>query len=55
MAELGMRRALNSLREQRRDQARAFEKARRVNDEVGMKRAQREIKRIDGEIKNLGG
>ncbi|AYB70872.1 hypothetical protein SEA_YABOI_33 [Streptomyces phage Yaboi] len=55
MVDFGVRRALNNLREQRRNQARAFEKARRSGDQLGMKRAQREIKRLDGEIENLSG
>jgi hypothetical protein len=55
MAELGMRRALNNLREQRRDAARAMEKAKRAGDQVGAKRAEREVKRLDAEIENLSG
>jgi len=55
MGDLNVRRALNSLREQRRDASRAYEKARRINDQVGMQRAKKEIKRLDGEIENLGG
>ncbi|AXH67226.1 hypothetical protein SEA_WOFFORD_29 [Streptomyces phage Wofford] len=53
MGELGVRRALNSLREQRRNAARAMDKAIRAGDQVGAKRAEREIKRLDGEIENL--
>lgn len=46
-------RTLNLLREKRRDAARGVEKAKRAGDQVGAKRAQKELERIDGEIRNL--
>ena len=44
---------LNRLAEERRNQARALEKAKKAGDQIGMRRAKNEIARIDGEIANL--
>ena len=50
---VGERRALNALREQRRNAARGMEKAIKAKDRVGEQRYKREIARLDGEIQNL--
>lgn len=48
-----VRKALNNLYEQRRNAARGMELAKRANDRVSEQRFKREVKRLDGEIKNL--
>lgn len=48
-----IQRTLNMLYEQRRNAQRGLEKARREGDQLGVKRNEKEVKRIDGEIRNL--
>ncbi|UEM46817.1 hypothetical protein SEA_TARGARYEN_28 [Streptomyces phage Targaryen] len=55
MSDRDVRRALNSLYEQRRTAARGLELAKRNKDRVGEQRQKREIDRLDGEIANLNG
>ncbi|ASR75437.1 hypothetical protein SEA_MILDRED21_29 [Streptomyces phage Mildred21] len=45
--------ALNSLREKRRNAARGYDRAKAAGDRIGMQRCKREIVRLDGEIENL--
>lgn len=45
--------ALNSLREKRRNAARGYDRAKAAGDRIGMQRYKREIARLDGEIANL--
>lgn len=44
---------LNRLREQRRNAARAMEKAKKDNDRIAEQRWKREVIRLDREIENL--
>jgi hypothetical protein len=46
-------RALNSLREQRRDAARGQEKAKKAGNRIEEQRYKREVARLDAEIENL--
>lgn len=46
-------RALNHLREQRRNAARGMEKAKRAGNRIEEQRYKREVVRLDGEIENL--
>lgn len=46
-------RALNSLREQRRNAARGMDKAKNAGNRILEQRYKREVARLDGEIKNL--
>lgn len=46
-------RALNSLREQRRNATRGMEKAKKAGNRILEQRYKREIARLDGEIQNL--
>jgi hypothetical protein len=55
MIDISVRRALNSLREQRRNAARGMERAKRDGDRVSEQRFKREVLRLDGEIRNLEG
>lgn len=45
--------ALNQLYEKRRNAYRAMEKAEKAGDKVGVKRQERIIKDLDGQIENL--
>lgn len=44
---------LNRLAEERRNYARALERAKKDGNRIGIKRAEKEIARLDGEIANL--
>lgn len=48
-----IQRTLNLLYEQRRNAQRGLDKAIKAGDQIGKKRNEREIKRLDGEIRNL--
>lgn len=49
----GLSRALNSLREQRRNAQRGLEKAVRAGNDIEAQKCRRTIRRLDEEIENL--
>lgn len=48
-----VQRTLNLLYEQRRNAQRGVEKAKKAGDQIGQRRNEREVARLDGEIRNL--
>jgi hypothetical protein len=46
-------RTLNALYEQRRNAQRGLERAKKSGDQIGAKRNQKLIEKLDGEIRNL--
>lgn len=46
-------RTLNALHEQRRNAQRGLERAKKSGDQIGAKRNQKLIEKLDGEIRNL--
>lgn len=48
-----IQRALNHLREKRRDAARGVQKAKMAGNRIAEQRFKREVRRLDGEIENL--
>ncbi|QGH78220.1 hypothetical protein SEA_TRIBUTE_26 [Streptomyces phage Tribute] len=53
MTDKDVKKALNSLYEQRRNAARGMEKAKSAGNRILEQRYKREVARLDGEIENL--